>query len=140
MSDNEIVIDETNFTEFFRDVKTSKPQQGDVLVVYRSMAELTDGELKEQMVDALICAKVGAQKAIQLFIKLGSASYKEAVKVVKQMCQDLVDGLDTKSVILKPYKFLLELQFYTRPEYVPENNPHWEVIKLKNYSGKTEDL
>jgi len=133
---DEIVIDENNFSQYFRDARTSKPESGDILVFYKSGAELMRGDLKEQMIKALYNDKIGAQKAIQLFMKLGGASHHEAIKVVKAINQDLLSGMSEDEVLNKPYEFFLKLSFYTKKEYVPQNNPHWEVIQLKNFAEK----
>jgi hypothetical protein len=133
---DEIIIDETNFHEYFRDTSTNRPEAGDVMVFYKSFAELQTGDLKSQMIDSLYEDKIGAQKAIQIFVKLGKASHQEALKVVKEMCADLHGGMTKDQVLEKPYKFYLQLSFYTKKEYVPVDNPHWELIPIKNFSGK----
>jgi hypothetical protein len=134
---DEIVIDENNFSQYFRDARTSKPESGDILVFYKSGAELMNGELKEQMIYALYHEKIGAQKAIQLFMKLGGATHHESIKVVKAMNDDLMSGMTNEEVLNKSYEFILQLSFYTKKEYVPKNDPHWEVIQLKNFVEKT---
>jgi hypothetical protein len=136
---DEIVIDETNFEQYFRETSKNKPEPGDVLAFYKSMAELTEGDLKSQMINALFHEKIGAQKAIQLFVKMGKVEHKQAVLVVKEMCQDLLNGISQDEVLKKSYKFFLQLSFYTKKEYVPTDNPHWEVITLKNFAGKDPD-
>ena len=135
---DEIVIDENNFSKYFKDTKTNKPEHGDILVFYRSMADLVEGEMKNQMIDALFHENIGAQKAIQIFMKLGGATHKEAIKVVKSMNDDLIAGFSVEDVYKKSYSFLLELSFYTKKEFVPKDDPHWEVIQLKNFAGKEE--
>ena len=129
---SELVIDESNFDQYFRDTKKSKPQRGDVMAVYRAMAELTAGNLKEQIVDALCSEDIGANKAIQLAVKLGQANRKEATKLIKQICSDLYAGMQKSFVIAKSYKYIFEMFFYTKKEYVPKDNAHWEVVMIKN--------
>jgi len=133
---DEIVIDENNFNQYFKDTRTNKPEHGDILVFYRSMAELVEGDMKGQMINALFHEKIGAQKAIQILMKIGGASHKEAIKVVKSMNEDLIAGKTMEEVYKNPYPFLLELSFYTKKEYVPKDDPHWEVIQLKSFAGK----
>jgi hypothetical protein len=135
----EIVIDENNFAEYFRDTRHNKPQHGDVMVFYKSMAELVGGDLKHQMIEALFHESIGAQKAIQLFMKLGGASHKAAVLLVKEMNDDLISGMSKEDVFKKSYKFFLEMSFYTKKEYVPKDDPHWELVNLKNFAGKDSE-
>jgi len=35
-------------------------------------------------------------------------------------------------VLAKTYEFLIEIYYYTKDEYVPKNDFHWEIIKIKN--------
>lgn len=129
---SDLVIDESNFDQYFRDVKNSRPQKGDVMAVYRAVAELTAGHLKEQIVNALCGEDIGAKKAVQLAVKLGRTNRKEAVKLIKNICADLFAGMQKDAVIAKSYKYVFEMFFYTKAEYVPENDQHWEVITLSN--------
>lgn len=80
---SEVVIDEKNFYEYFKDVKTSKPSKGDVMAAYRAIAELHSGTLKEDIVDALCREPLGAKKAVQLLVKIGQAERREAIGVIK---------------------------------------------------------
>lgn len=133
---DEIIIDENNFEQYFRDTSNHRPEAGDVMVFYKSNAELQAGDLKGQMIDSLYEERIGPQKAMQIFIKMGKAAHQEALKVVKEICSDLHSGMSKDEVMEKPYKFFLQLSFYTKKEYVPVDNPHWELIPLKNFAGK----
>ena len=106
---SELVIDETNFDQYFRDIKTSKPQKGDVMAVYRATAELVTGPLKEQIVDALSTEDIGAKKSVQLAVKLARTNRKEAVRLVKEICRDLFGGMNKDNVISKSYKYVFEM-------------------------------
>lgn len=129
---SELVIDESNFDKYFRDVKTSSPQKGDVMAVYRASAELTAGQLKEQIVNSLCSEDIGARKAVQLAVKLARTSRKEAIKLVKQICSDLYGGMPKGDVIAKSYRYIFEMFFYTKKDYVPTDDKHWEVITFNN--------
>jgi len=127
-----LVIDESNFTEYFREINKSKPQKGDVLACYRAIAELVDGDLKEQIVESLFLEKIGPKKAVALMTKLGKTSRKEAIKLVKKIFMDLYNGMSKTMVLSKTYEYLFEIYYYTKEEYVPKNDKHWELIKLNN--------
>jgi len=137
---SEVVIDEKNFYEYFKDVKTSKPSKGDVMAAYRAIAELHSGTLKEDIVDALCREPLGAKKAVQLLVKIGQAERREAIGVIKKVCDDLLSGMPRNSVIMKSYEYIFEMFFYTKKEYVPENDNHWRIISLKNLDDYLEQL
>lgn len=124
---NELIIDEINFSQYFRDCRISRPERGDVIAKYNAIAELSNGQLKMDLVDLLHKNKVNA--AIQVMRKLGCSSEKDAVKVCKQLCGDLIDGRD---VFKKDYEFVLEMFYYTKKEYVPQDDVHWSIISIKN--------
>lgn len=134
---SDLVIDDTNFSEYFRDASKNAPKPGEVLAIYQAVAELGYGDLKIQLVNTLLSEKIGAQKAIQILIKTGHTSYREAVRVIKSICADLLSGMQKDFVLKKSYKYVLEMQFYTKPEYVPTENQHWQVVGLKNFAVKT---
>ena len=129
---SELIIDESNFSQYFRDVGKNSPQKGDVIAVYRTMAELGNGDLKEQIVESLFLEKVGPNKAIKLLTKLGKSPMKEAIRVIKNISLDLYNGMSKPMVLAKTYELLIEIYYYTKDEYVPKNDFHWEIIKIKN--------
>lgn len=133
---SDLVIDDNNFSQYFREAGKNSPQPGDVLAIYQAIAELANGDLKKQIVDTLLEQKIGAQKAIQIFSKLGHASYHESLKVVKAICNDLLAGMSKEMVMNKSYEYKLEMHFYTKPEYVPTENKHWQTVGLKNFAVK----
>ena len=96
------------------------------------MAELGNGDLKEQIVESLFLEKVGPNKAIKLLTKLGKSPRKEAIRVIKNISLDLYNGMSKSMVLAKTYEFLIEIYYYTKDEYVPKNDFHWEIIKIKN--------
>lgn len=129
---SDLVIDDSNFSQYFRDVFVSKPQKGDVLACYKAIAELVDGDLKDQVVEALFLDKIGANKAVSLMTKLGRAPRKEAIKLIKTICNDLYNGMAKHLVLAKTYEYLFEIFYYTKEEYVPKDNKHWEIIRINN--------
>lgn len=129
---DEVIIDETNFNQYFREVEKNRPEAGDVLVAYRTMADFCDGDLKEQVVEALFEEKIGPTKAVKLMRRLGKASNREAFRVVKNIFMDLYNGMSKTMVIAKTYEFMVEIYYYAKEEYIPKDDVHWEIIKIKN--------
>lgn len=131
MSD-ELVINSENFNQYFFDARTHKPQKGQVMVVYRANATLVKGPEKEQLVD-LLCNTEKAVPASQIMRKLFFATEEDSVKVPLQIVEDLKNGKSKKDVLKRPYKYKLEIYYYTKPEYIPDD-PHWESISLMHMS------
>lgn len=131
MTDTEkLEINDENFHEYFRDVRTAKPERGDVIARFRATAELVDGNEKQNIMDLLMKTDK-AVAASQVMRKLFNACERDSYRVPKEMCQDLLE-IGYNKTLEKPYKFTLELFFYTKKEFFPEDNPHWSLISLMN--------
>ena len=92
----DLVINETNFSEYFRDCRLHAPEHGDIMAKYTSMAELIAGSMKKDLIDLLQKDKV--IPATQLFRKIGCCSEQESIRVCKAICEDLVSGMTTEDV------------------------------------------
>jgi len=131
MTKDELIIDEKNFFEYFRDVRTSRPERGDIMAKWIGRAEFIEGDMKKNIVD-LLANKDKVLAAIQVMTKLGHATYKDAIKVCKDICNDLLNGMSPEEVEKKVYSYDVEMFYYTKKEYVPENDPHWYIIGIHN--------
>jgi len=127
----ELIIDEKNFSQYFRDCRINRPERGDVMARYVAVAQLVDGQMKKNLVD-LLSNKDKAYAATQVMRKLGCATQKDAIRVCREMAEDLNNGLSSEEVEKKIYEYELETFFYTKKEYVPLDDPHWSIISLVN--------
>lgn len=127
----EIIINEENFNQYFRDVRISRPERGDIMAKWMGRAEFVHGDMKKNIID-LLYNKEKALAATQVMMKLGHATQKDAVKVCKEICQDLDSGMSFEEVENKSYAYDIEMFFYTKKEYVPKDDPHWCVIGIEN--------
>jgi hypothetical protein len=127
----ELIIDESNFSQYFFDVKTHKPQKGQILAKYTATAELVDGELKKDILK-LIKSENKVLAGVKVLEKLGCTSEPEAVRVCTLMAEDLLSGMSDKMVLKKVYKYRLEAFYYSKQEYVPIQDPHWTIISIAN--------
>lgn len=130
----ELVITKDNFEEYFFDVRKHEPKRGQIMASYTAVAEFMDGPEKRNVIDLL----KDTDKMIatsQVMRKLLHASEVDSYRVPKNMAQDLFDGVDVNDVAAKPYKYTVELFFYTNKELVPKDDPHWRVISLLNLDG-----
>ena len=101
MSD-ELVIDETNFSQYFRDCRTSRPARGDVIARYTGSAEFIDGQMKRDIID-LLHNRDKAMAATQVMRKLGCATQADSIRICKEICKDLATGMSLKEVEQKVY-------------------------------------
>lgn len=128
---DDIIIDESNFTQYFRDCRISRPEKGDVMARYCAVAEFVDGQMKKDIID-LLMNKDKAFAATQVMRKLGCANQKDAIKICRQVAEDLASGMTPDEVEKKAYEYELEVFYYTKKDYVPLNDPHWSIISIAN--------
>ena len=128
----ELIIDENNFDQYFRDISKNVPEKGDVLAKYTAIAEFVYGDLKQDIVRLLQISDFGAKTSLQIMKKLGKTNEVEALKLVKSICADLYGGMKEDEVLAKSYKYILEMCFFTKKEYVPEDDLHWEILTINN--------
>jgi hypothetical protein len=128
---DEVVIDESNFSQYFRDCRISRPERGDVMARYCAVAEFVDGQMKQDIIDLLL-NKDKAFAATQVMRKLGCANQKDAIKICRQVAEDLASGMTPEEVEKKVYEYELEVFYYTKKEYVPLDDPHWSIISIAN--------
>jgi hypothetical protein len=137
MSD-ELVIDETNFSQYFKDIKNNKPEKDEILARYRAKAYLVDGVMKKDLMNLLM--HNDSVSALKVMRKLGGAIEEDAFRVLKNMSNDLLNGVTPEEVEKKEYEYTYEAFYFTKPEYFPENDPHWTSISIKNnFLEKKED-
>ena len=129
-SPDALVIDDSNFDEYFFDVRKHKPQQGHVLACYDAIAEFVDGNLKRDIIQLLLQNNKAGETAPRLMQKLAGATNKSAIKVIKEILSDLIAGMSLEEVAQKPYEFHCQHFYYTRKEYLPIGDPHWWSTSL----------
>ena len=129
---SELEIDESNFGDYFKDVRTHAPEKGDVMAQYSAVAEFVDGNEKRQIISLLTSTQNKMEATAQVMRKLLCASERDAYKVPRRMAEDLLAGMTEEDVALKPYKYTLEMFFYSNPNNIPKDDPHWSIISLLN--------
>jgi len=137
----DIIIDDSNFGEYFYDVAKHRPKKGQILARFRAVAELIDEEIrtdkpsmKRDIIYLLKAMPEGGHSAVKVMDKLGCAVYEDAINVPLEIAKDLLDGMSEKDVLKKPYRYNYEQLFYTQREYVPKNK-HWTIIELVRVEG-----
>ena len=127
----EIEITEDNFDQYFFDARMHKPERGQILARYSAVAHLVDGNEKRNLLDLLENTdKMVA--LVQVMRKLFLAIERDSYRVPIQMAEDLLSGMARNEVAKKEYKYTAEMFFYTKPEYVPKNDPHWQGVSVLN--------
>jgi len=135
--EEELVIDESNFDEYFRDARQSKPNKEEVIACYASVAFFRDGPEKRNVIDLLLNTDK-MEATSQVMRKLLYASELDAFRIPRIMAEDLAHGMTRDKVAFKEYKFKVEIYYYTKMEYVPKDDPHWTVISLINLDEFTD--
>jgi len=127
---DEVVIDETNFDQYFFDVRMHRPKQYQVMARYAAVAEFVDGMMKKNIIDLL--KKDKAIAATQVLRKLGCATEKDSVRLCKEICEDMLAGLTDAQIEEKSYRYNIEVFYYTEQKNIPLDDPHWSVISIRN--------
>ncbi|MEI8270947.1 MAG: hypothetical protein WCG45_06300 [bacterium] len=128
---SELVIDEKNFGEYFKEVNnTNRPQKGEIIARWTGMANLVEGHLKKDLL-YLLETTSKAEAATQVLKKLAHATEKDSIRLCKDLCKDLC-SMTKDEVEKKEHSYQVEFFYYTKQEYIPLDDPHWEVISLIN--------
>jgi len=127
---DDLVIDESNFKEYFFDVREHPPKPDQVMACFEAIAEFVDGNLKRDIIQLLMYNDSGAEKSANLIHKIGGAKWEDAVRIVREMAEDLSSGMRPIEVTEKPYEYRYHQFFYTEKQYVPDNDPHWWSTSL----------
>lgn len=139
----ETVINDENFAEYFRDVRTSTMRRDDIIAQYTAVAELVEGNEKRQIISLLRDTEGKMEATAQVMRRLLFASEIDSYRVPRMMAEDMLSGMSDDEVAAKPYKYTLEMFFYANPEHVPKDDPHWSIISVLNAAeifGKKDGL
>lgn len=135
-----IEINENNFSEYFKDVRTNKFEKGQILAKYTAIAELIDGGEKRQLISLLLNTENKMEATVQIMRKLLHSSEEDSYKVLIDMSKDLLSGMSIDEVARKPYEYTFEMFFYTNPENVPQDDPHWCSISIIDLNKNDRDV
>lgn len=131
MEKEEVIIDETNFNNYFKEVNKSKPDKDDVIAAYRARAYLVEGDLKKDIIN-LLKTNNGTDSAVKLLVKSAHCLYEDAINISKNICKDLSFGLTDEEILEKEYPYTLEIFYYTKEENIPKDDKHWSIMKIVN--------
>ena len=118
------------FKEYFFDVRRNAPKKGQVMACFTIIAELVEGDLKSDLIH-LLSTTSKVNECVTLLRKMGCAEEKEAMRVCREIAEDLYAGKSAAEIIAKPYQYLLKAFYYVEPQYIP-NDIHWSHIEIKN--------
>lgn len=134
----DVVITSENFNEYFFDVRHHGPKAGQVLAKFTAVAVFGDGKEKWDIIRLLQIDK--AYQAAQVMNKIHLAKLPDCYRVCREMCEDLLSGMSDEDVARKEYEYVLEAIYYTKREYVPKDDPHWETIQLLEYNPENNSF
>jgi hypothetical protein len=135
-NDKNIIIDTSNFNEYFFDVRKFGPKEGQIMAKFSAVAIFGDGPEKRDVIKILRRDK--AEAAAMVMRKIHCAREPDCYRVCREIVEDLIRGMTDDEVAKKEYEFVLEAFYYTKREYLPENDPHWETIDLVKYDPETK--
>jgi hypothetical protein len=131
-----LVIDSSNFRNYFFDARQHKPEPGQIMARFTAVAVFGDGPEKRDLIKVLKMGK--AEAAAQVMKKIHCAAEPDCYRVCREICEDMIGGMSEDTVAKKDYEFLLEAIYYTKREYVPKDDPHWETLSLIEYDPETK--
>ena len=134
----ELVIDQSNFSEYFFDVRQNKPQQGQVMAKFTAAALFGPGPEKTDIINLLVQDK--ATQAAAVMHKIHCAKVPDNYRLCAEICEDFLVGKSVEYVENKDYEFVIEALYYTMKEYVPKNDPHWETLQILEYDEETGEF
>lgn len=123
-----LVIDQSNFKDYFFDVRRYKPQPGQIMAKFSAAAIFGDGQEKRDLIKVLKTDK--AHQAAMVMRKIHCAREPDCYRICREICEDLINGLTEDEVAKKEHEFVLEAFFYTKKQYVPKGDRNWETIDL----------
>lgn len=134
---NELIIDETNFNQYFKEVAGNKPEKGDILACYTAKATLSAGDLKKDVIATL---EDNIYSAIKLLQKMAKARYLDSIRILKEIINDILSGKTNEEIENKEYEYVAEFFYYTKKEYIPDNDPHWSTLKIHNINNFEKNI
>lgn len=134
--EDNLIIDEKNFDQYFFDVRKFGPKKGQIMAKYSAIAVFADGSAKRDLIKILLQNK--AEAAAMVMRKIHCAREPDCYRVCRQMTEDLLRGMSEDEVAKKEYEFVLEAFYYTEEKYLPKNDSHWETLDLISYDEETK--
>lgn len=130
----ELIIDESNFSDYFKDVSVKKkPDKNEIIACYTTKARFCAGDVK---IDVISSMKENVFSTIKILQKIAKARYLDSLIILKQMLSDKLAGMSDKEIEDKEYEYIAEFFYYTKKEYVPSDDPRWSTLKIHS----TKDL
>ena len=120
----------TAFWSQFNDARKVKPEPGQVMAIFRTMAEFVDSPEKRNFIN-LVMVDGKAEAAVKVMQKLHFAHPLDAIRIPLRIARDLSVGHTVEQVCQFPYPFQAEMYFFCDPGVVPENDPHWTIVPLE---------
>jgi len=134
--EQEIEINNKNFSQYFFDVRKNGPKEGQVMAKFSAVAIFAEGPEKRDIIKIL--KKDKAQAAAMVMRKIHCAKEPDCYRICREICEDLISGMSDDDVVKKEHEFTIEAFYYTKKEYVPKGDPHWETIDIIKYDPESK--
>lgn len=136
VDEKDLVIDSSNFAQYFFDVRRFGPKEGQIMAKFSAAAIFGDGPEKRDLIKIL--RKDKAEAAAMVMRKIHCAREPDCYRICREMVEDMIKGMTDDEVAKKEYEFILEAFYYTKREYIPVGDPHWETLDLVQYDPETK--
>lgn len=123
---------EKEFKDKFFDIRKHKPERGQILAQYRAVAYFVDGWVKRNVISILEKNEAGAETVRKVMRNLVCAVEEDSIRIPFEMAKDLSSGMSKDEVAKKEYKMIVEYNYWTARENVPDDDPHWFTIDILN--------
>lgn len=134
--EQEIEINNKNFSQYFFDVRKHGPKEGQVMAKFSAVAIFSEGPEKRDIIKIL--KKDKAQAAAMVMRKIHCAREPDCYRICREICEDLMSGMSDDDVAKKEHEFVIEAFYYTKKEYIPKGDPHWETIDIIKYDPESK--
>jgi len=122
-------MEETDFNKHFFNVRDHEPEKGQVIARFRAICQLLPGDEKRFLVKTLQRPD-SSHSVVNIMSKLFYADHESSFQIPQQMAKDLLDGMSEEEVINKEQEYTAEFYYYVKPQYVPQDDSHWEIINI----------
>ena len=127
------------FESKFLDIRKHKPLKGQVLAQYRAVAHFVDDWVKRNVIKMLKDNSTGAETAQRVMLNMVCAIEEDSIRVPLEMAKDLAAGMSEDDVANKEYKLIVEYNYWTNKENIPDDDPHWFTIDILNNKEPVEN-
>lgn len=125
-------VTDDNFHLYFFDASKHEKKPDQVKVRFRQHMSLESSPLKEEIIRYLAEIEGGVINAIRMLMDHAACSKEQAIKLCHEMIAFMYNSkrnhIDISSVIKAPFRYTVDMYYYTKPEHVPKDS-RWTIVE-----------